>query len=69
MRPHKINVAVKVFQRSIMTCIIQRYKDVLDVFLKTRRNSELEDTDKARNVGFRVHGQRAKQAWIICLLR
>ena len=52
-----------------MTCIIQRYKDVLDVFLKTRRNSELEDTDKAKNVGFRVHGQRAKQAWIICLLR
>ena len=29
----------------------QRYKDVLDVFLKTRRDSELEgkDIDKAKN--------------------
>ena len=37
----------------------QRYKDVLDVFLKTRRNSELEekDIDKAKNVGLRVHDQ------------
>ena len=34
----------------------QRYKDVLDVFLKTRRDTELEekDIDKAKNVGFRV---------------
>ena len=37
----------------------QRYKYILDVFLKTRRDSELEekDTDKARNVGFRVYDQ------------
>ena len=37
----------------------QRYKDVLDVFLKTRRDSELEgeDTDEAKNVGFRVYDQ------------
>ena len=35
----------------------QRYKDVLDVFLKTRRDSKSEqkDTDKAKNVGFRVY--------------
>ena len=37
----------------------QRYKDVLDVFLKTRRDSELEgkDIDKAKNVGFMVYDQ------------
>ena len=37
----------------------QRYKDVLDVFLKTRRDSELEekDIDKAKNVDFRVYDQ------------
>ena len=37
----------------------QRYKDVLDVFPKARRDSELEgkDTDKAKNVGFRAYDQ------------
>ena len=37
----------------------QRYKDVLDVFLKTRIDSELEgkDIDKTKNVGFRVYDQ------------
>ena len=37
----------------------QRYKDVLDVFLKTRRDSELEGKDiyKAKNVGFRAYDQ------------
>ena len=37
----------------------QRYKDVLDVFLKTRRASELEgkSIDKVKNVGFRVCDQ------------
>ena len=35
----------------------QRYKDVWVVFLKTRRNSELEDIDKAKKVGFRVYDQ------------
>ena len=37
----------------------QRYKDALDLYLKTRRESELEekDTDKAKNVGFRVYDQ------------
>ena len=35
----------------------QCYKDVLDVFLKTRRDSELKDIDRANNVGFRVYDQ------------
>ena len=37
----------------------QRYKDVLDVFLKIRRDGELEgkDIDKAKNLGFRVYDQ------------
>ena len=37
----------------------QRYKDDLDVFLKTRRDSELEGKyiDKAKNVDFRVYDQ------------
>ena len=37
----------------------QRYKNVLDVFLKTRKDSELEekDIDKAKNVGLRVYDQ------------
>ena len=37
----------------------QPYKDALDVFLKTKRDSELEgkDIDKAKNVGFRVYDQ------------
>ena len=37
----------------------QRYKDVQDVFLKTRRDTELEEKniDKAKNVGFRVIDQ------------
>ena len=37
----------------------QRYKDVLDVFLKARRDSELEekDIDKAKSVDVRVYDQ------------
>ena len=35
----------------------QRYRDVLDVFLKTRRDSELKDIDRVKNVGFRVYDQ------------
>ena len=37
----------------------QPYKDALDVFLKTKRDSELEgeDIDKAKNAGFRVYDQ------------
>ena len=37
----------------------QCYKDVLDIFLKTKRGSELEgqDIDKCKNVGFRVYDQ------------
>ena len=37
----------------------QCYKDALDVFVKTRRDSELEgkDIDKTKNVGFRVYDQ------------
>ena len=35
----------------------QRYENVLDVFLKTRRDNELaeKDIDKAKNVGFTVY--------------
>ena len=35
----------------------QCYNDILDVFLKTRRDSELEreDIDKAKNVGFKIY--------------
>ena len=37
----------------------QRYKNVLDVFLKTRRDVLLEgkDIDRAKNAGFRVYDQ------------
>ena len=37
----------------------QRYKNVLDIFLKTRRDIELEEKDigKAKNVGFSVYDQ------------
>ena len=37
----------------------QRYEDVLDVFLKTRRDTELEEEDieKAKNVDYRVYDQ------------
>ena len=37
----------------------QRYKDVLDVFLKKRRDSELEgkNIDQAKNVGFKAYDQ------------
>ena len=37
----------------------QRYKDVLDVFLKARRDSEIEGKaiDKAKNVGLKVYDQ------------
>ena len=37
----------------------QRYKDALDVFLKTRGDSELEakDIDKAKNVDLRIYDQ------------
>ena len=37
----------------------QRHKDALDIFLKKRKDSELEgkDIDKIQNVGFRVCDQ------------
>ena len=37
----------------------QHHKDVLDVFIRARGDSELEekDIDKAKNVGFRVYDQ------------
>ena len=37
----------------------QRYKNVFDVFLRTRRDTELgeKDIDKAKNVGFRIYDQ------------
>ena len=54
----KINIAAKVFHRHI-GLYFQRCKNALDVFLKTRRDSELEekDIDKAKNVGLRVYNQ------------
>ena len=36
---------------------IQPYKDVLGVFLKTKRDGELKDIDRAKNVGLRVYDQ------------
>ena len=38
---------------------LQRDKDALDIFLRTRRDGKLEekDIDKAKNVGFMVYGQ------------
>ena len=59
MRPDKINIAVKVFWKSIMIYIFRAIKISWDVFLKTRSNSELEgkDIDKAKNVRFRVYDQ------------
>ena len=37
----------------------QRYNDILDIFLKTTRDCELEgkDIEKAKDVGFRVYDQ------------
>ena len=35
----------------------QRYKDLFDVLKKTRKDSELKDIGKAKNVGFRVYDQ------------
>ena len=37
----------------------QRYEDAFDIFLKTRRDTELEEKeiDMAKNVGFRVYNQ------------
>ena len=39
----------------------QRYENVVDVFLKSRRDSELEEKDitKGKNLGFRVYDQGA----------
>ena len=56
MRPVKINIAVSKNHNDLY---FQRYKDVLDVFLKKRRDSESEweDIDKSKNVGFRVYDQ------------
>ena len=52
----KINIAVSKKHNDLH---FQRYKEVLDVFLKTRIDIELEgkDIDKAKNVGFRVYDQ------------
>ena len=35
----------------------RRYKGVLDAFLKTKRDGELKDIDKANNVGSRAYDQ------------
>ena len=54
----KINIAVKVFQRSMMICF-ECKKDVLDVFHKTTIVSKLKEgkIDKDRNLGFSVYDQ------------
>ena len=50
----KINMAAKVFHLNF-----KRYKDVLDVFQITRRDSELEEkgVDKAKNMSLWVYDQ------------
>ena len=54
----KINIAVKVFSEH-KNLHFRRYGDALDVFLKIRKDSELEEKDigKATNVGLRVYDQ------------
>ena len=51
----KTNIAKKV----AIFSYFQRYKDILDVLLKTRRDSELEEKDieKIKNVGLRVYDE------------
>ena len=36
---------------------IKPYEDVLGVFLKTKRDSELKDINRAKNVGLRIYDQ------------
>ena len=36
---------------------IKPYEDVLGVFLKTKRDGELKDIDRAKNVGLRIYDQ------------
>ena len=59
MRPDKINIAVKSISKKHNDLYFQCYKDALDVFLKTRRVSEIEgeDINRVKNVGFRVYDQ------------
>ena len=49
----------KVVSQNHNDLYFQRYKNALNVFLKTRRDSELEekDIDKAKNVGLKVYDQ------------
>ena len=46
----------------------QHYKDVLDVFVKNKEGTELEekDIDKAKNVGFRVYNQGVVTYVVTC---
>ena len=55
----KINIAAKGVSQEHNDLHFQHCNNVLDVFLKTRRDSELEekDIDKTKNVDFRVHDQ------------
>ena len=55
---HSITINIAVSQKH-NDPHFQRYKNVLDVFLKVRRDSELEekDIDKAKNVVLSVHDQ------------
>ena len=59
MRPEKNKYTCKGVSKKHNDLHFQRYKDVLNVFLKTTRDSESEgkDIDKAKNVGFRVNEQ------------
>ena len=56
MRPMETKYSYKVVSKKHNDLHFQRYKDVLDVFLKTRRDSELgrKYIDKAKNVCFRA---------------
>ena len=59
MRPTETKYSCKVVSKKHNDLHFQRYKDVMDVFLKTRRDDELEGKyiDKANNVDFRVYDQ------------
>ena len=59
---NKNKLSCKGVSKQNNTLYFQRCKDVLDVFLKTKRDSEFEekDIDKAENVGLRVHDQGVK---------
>ena len=67
IKPDKINIAVKVFQRSIVICIFNaikmswmfsyRQEDVILGCFPEDSESEVEDIDKTKNVSLRAYDQ------------